>query len=227
MPRPEKLLTRVLAAQHAEVLPIANPVRRIIKRSFDVICTMPLLFVLTPLLVIVALLVRRDDGPIIFGHERIGQHGRKFRCFKFRTMVVNADVVLQELFANDLHARAEWEKDFKLKNDVRVTAIGRLLRRTSLDELPQLWNVLRGDMSLVGPRPVTEQELDRYGQDVRYYLMAKPGITGLWQVSGRNDIEYARRVSLDVSYVQHWSLLQDVTILIKTIGVVMRRDGAY
>lgn len=142
-------------------------------------------------------------------------------------MVVNADVVLKELLASDPQARAEWAQDFKLKNDVRVTAIGRFLRRTSLDELPQLWNVLRGDMSLVGPRPVVEQELERYGTDVRYYLMAKPGITGLWQVSGRNDIDYAKRVSLDVSYVQRWSLSQDVAILVKTIGVVMRREGAY
>jgi lipopolysaccharide/colanic/teichoic acid biosynthesis glycosyltransferase len=108
-----------------------------------------------------------------------------------------------------------------------VTAIGRFLRRTSLDELPQLWNVLRGEMSLVGPRPVVEQELERYGHDVRYYLMAKPGITGLWQVSGRNDVDYAKRVSLDVSYVQRWSLSQDVAILVKTVGVVMRREGAY
>jgi lipopolysaccharide/colanic/teichoic acid biosynthesis glycosyltransferase len=140
---------------------------------------------------------------------------------------VNADVVLKELLANDPAARAEWQQDFKLKNDVRVTAIGRFLRRTSLDELPQLWNVVRGDMSLVGPRPVVEQELERYGHDVRYYLMAKPGITGLWQVSGRNDVDYAKRVSLDVSYVQRWSLSQDVAILLKTVGVVMRREGAY
>jgi len=215
------------SAMHADVPPIANPVRRAIKRGFDVICTVPLLFVLAPLFVVVALLVRRDGGPITFGHERIGQHGRKFRCYKFRTMVVNADVVLRELLANDPQVRSEWERDFKLKNDVRVTAVGLLLRRTSLDELPQLWNVLRGDMSLVGPRPVTEKELDRYGEEVSYYLMAKPGITGLWQVSGRNDIEYAKRVSLDVLYVQHWSLLQDVVILIKTVGVVMRRNGAY
>ncbi|SDF95884.1 sugar transferase [Paraburkholderia phenazinium] len=205
----------------------AGSVRRAVKRGFDVVCAVSLLVALAPLFAFVAVLVRRDGGAITFGHERIGQHGRKFRCLKFRTMVVNADIVLKELLANDPEARAEWARDFKLKNDVRVTAIGRFLRRTSLDELPQLWNVLRGDMSLVGPRPVVEQELERYGNDVRYYLMAKPGITGLWQVSGRNDIDYAKRVSLDVSYVQRWSLSQDVAILVKTIGVVMRREGAY
>ena len=201
--------------------------RSAVKRGFDVVCTVPLLIALAPLFAVVALLVRRDSGPVTFAHERIGQHGQKFRCLKFRTMVVNADEVLHELLARDPQARSEWARDFKLRNDVRVTAVGRFLRRTSLDELPQLWNVLRGEMSLVGPRPIVEQELERYGSDVGFYLMAKPGITGLWQVSGRNDVDYARRVSLDVSYVQQWSLLQDVAILVKTIGVVMRREGAY
>jgi lipopolysaccharide/colanic/teichoic acid biosynthesis glycosyltransferase len=201
--------------------------RTMVKRGFDVICAVPLLIALAPLLAVVALLVRRDGGPVTFAHERVGQHGQKFRCLKFRTMVVNADEVLEELLARDPQARSEWARDFKLRNDVRVTAVGRFLRRTSLDELPQLWNVLRGDMSLVGPRPIVEKELERYGSDVGFYLMAKPGITGLWQVSGRNDVDYARRVSLDVSYVQQWSLLQDVAILVKTIGVVMRREGAY
>lgn len=206
---------------------VPGPLRTAVKRGFDLLFTVPLLISLAPVFAIIAVLVRRDGGPMVFGHERIGQHGRAFRCLKFRTMVVNADVVLRELLENDPEAGAEWHRDFKLKNDRRVTTIGRFLRRTSLDELPQLWNVLRGDMSLVGPRPVVRQELERYGGDVAYYLMSKPGITGPWQVSGRNDVDYAKRVSLDVSYAQQWSLLGDIAILVKTIGVVIRQDGAY
>ncbi len=142
-------------------------------------------------------------------------------------MVVNADQVLKHLLDTDPQARAEWEREFKLKDDVRVTRVGRFLRRTSLDELPQLWNVVRGDMSLVGPRPVIDQELARYGADVDYYLMAKPGMTGLWQVSGRSNTDYATRVSLDVAYVKNWSLLRDITILFKTFKVVVQGSGAY
>jgi len=205
----------------------ASPVRQALKRAFDLLFAVPMLLSLVPFFAVIALLVRRDGGPIVFGHERIGLNGRKFRCLKFRTMVVNADEVLSELLDRDPEARAEWDRDFKLKNDMRVTAVGRFLRRTSLDELPQLWNVVRGDMSLVGPRPIVQQELARYGGDVSYYLMTKPGITGVWQVSGRNDVDYARRVSMDVSYVQQWSLTRDMAILLKTIGVVVRREGAY
>jgi lipopolysaccharide/colanic/teichoic acid biosynthesis glycosyltransferase len=204
-----------------------HAVGRAAKRGFDLLFAVPMLISLAPFFAVIAVLVRRDGGPMVFGHERIGQHGRTFRCLKFRTMVTNADVVLRELLENDPAARAEWARDFKLKNDVRVTAVGRFLRRTSLDELPQLWNVVRGDMSLVGPRPVVRQELERYGSDVDWYLMTKPGITGLWQVSGRNDVDYSRRVSLDVSYAKQWSLKRDMAILVKTIGVVVRREGAY
>jgi lipopolysaccharide/colanic/teichoic acid biosynthesis glycosyltransferase len=211
----------------SRVVSEANAVRRVAKRGFDLLFAVPMLISLAPFFAVIALLVRRDGGAIVFGHERIGQHGRTFRCLKFRTMVTNADVVLRELLESDPEARAEWAGVFKLKNDIRVTAIGRFLRRTSLDELPQLWNVVRGDMSLVGPRPVVQQELERYGSDVDCYLMTKPGITGLWQVSGRSDVDYSRRVSLDVSYAQQWSLKRDMAILLKTIGVVVRRDGAY
>lgn len=205
----------------------ASPAWRFAKRGLDITLTVPLLLSLSPFFAVVALLVRRDGGPVLFGHQRVGLRGRPFACLKFRTMVVDADVVLRELLERDPEARAEWARDFKLRNDVRITAMGRFLRRTSLDELPQLWNVLRGEMSLVGPRPVVEQELERYGGDVDYYLMTKPGITGLWQVSARNDVDYAQRVSLDVSYVQQWSLSQDLAILLKTVGVVVRREGAY
>ncbi|MFC0694799.1 sugar transferase [Paraburkholderia humisilvae] len=198
-----------------------------IKRGFDVVVGIALLIALSPVLAVIALAVRRDGGPIVFGHVRVGLNGRRFRCLKFRSMVVNADQVLKHLLETDPQARAEWEREFKLKHDVRVTAIGRFLRRTSLDELPQLWNVVRGDMSLVGPRPVIDQELERYGADVDYYLMTKPGITGLWQVSGRSDTDYETRVSLDVAYVKNWSLARDITILFKTFKVVVYGSGAY
>ncbi len=198
-----------------------------IKRCFDVVLGMALIIVFSPFLALIAVLVKRDGGPAVFGHVRVGLNGRRFRCLKFRSMVVNADQVLKHLLDTDPQARAEWEREFKLKDDVRVTRVGRFLRRTSLDELPQLWNVVRGDMSLVGPRPVIDQELARYGADVDYYLMAKPGMTGLWQVSGRSNTDYATRVSLDVAYVKNWSLLRDITILFKTFKVVVQGSGAY
>ena len=144
-----------------------------------------------------------------------------------RSMILNSQAVLQKLLDTDPAARDEWDKDFKLKNDPRITPIGHFIRKTSLDELPQLWNVLKGDMSLVGPRPVVDAELERYAEDVDYYLMAKPGITGLWQVSGRNDIDYSTRVYLDSWYVKNWSLWYDLAILFKTVGVVFRKEGAY
>jgi undecaprenyl-phosphate galactose phosphotransferase len=197
------------------------------KRCFDVLASIALLLMLSPVFGVIALMVMRDGGPCVFGHTRVGRGGAKFKCLKFRTMVTNADAVLKDLLARDPLARAEWERDFKLKNDIRVTKIGRFLRHTSLDELPQLWNVLRGEMSLVGPRPIIEAELERYGSDVRYYLAAKPGITGLWQVSGRNDIDYATRVALDVSYVNAWRFSTDLLILMKTVAVVVKGRGAY
>ena len=186
-----------------------------------------LLGLLSPLFVYLAYKVSRDGGGPFFGHERVGQGGKKFYCYKFRSMIVNAQEVLADLLAKDAQAKAEWEKDFKLKNDPRINSVGHFLRRTSLDELPQLWNVLRGDMSLVGPRPVVQPELDRYSEDVVYYLMVKPGMTGLWQVSGRNDVDYETRVYFDSWYVKNWSLWGDIAILFKTISVVAGRRGAY
>jgi Undecaprenyl-phosphate galactose phosphotransferase WbaP len=197
------------------------------KRTFDLVAALILIMLLSPVLVVIALLVMRDGGPCVFGHTRIGNGGVKFRCLKFRSMVVNADVVLKQLLDTDPQARAEWDRDFKLKHDVRITKVGHFIRRTSLDELPQLWNVVRGEMSLVGPRPVIEKELERYGAGAEYYLKAKPGITGLWQVSGRNDIDYATRVALDVAYVTNWSFGSDIMILVRTIGVVLSKHGAY
>lgn len=200
---------------------------RLLKRLFDLSVSSLLLLLLSPLLGYIAWKVSRDGGSPIYGHERVGRGGNKFKCLKFRSMIINSQEVLNELLTRDSEARAEWEKDFKLKNDPRITSIGHLIRKTSLDELPQLWNVIKGDMSLVGPRPVVQQELERYGDDVEYYLLTNPGMTGLWQVSGRNDTDYSTRIYLDAWYVKNWSLWYDIVIMFKTINVVLRRDGAY
>ncbi|WP_233518827.1 sugar transferase [Paraburkholderia xenovorans] len=197
------------------------------KRALDIFGASFLLLVLLPIFLVLACIVKRDGGAAFFGHPRVGKGGRSFRCLKFRSMVPKADVVLAELLATDASAREEWNRDFKLKNDVRITGVGRFLRKTSLDELPQLWNVLRGDMSLVGPRPIVTKELERYGADAHYYLSVRPGVTGLWQVSGRNNVDYATRVALDVSYVKERSTLLDISILLRTFKVVFDGGGAY
>jgi UDP-galactose-lipid carrier transferase len=200
---------------------------RVLKRGFDIVVSLILLLFLSPLFAYLAYRVSKDGGRPFFAHERIGQAGKSFACYKFRSMVVNADEVLNDLLEKDENARAEWQKDFKLKKDPRINPIGHLLRRTSLDELPQLWNVLRGEMSLVGPRPVVASEIAKYGDDATYYLMVKPGMTGLWQISGRNDVDYETRVYFDSWYVKNWTFLMDLTILFKTIEVVFGKKGAY
>lgn len=200
---------------------------RLLKRVFDLFAALVLLVLGAMPLLYIALRIRQDGGPAIFAHKRVGQSGKVFPCFKFRTMQVDAEERLRELLANDPAARAEWEREFKLRNDPRITPIGQFLRRTSLDELPQLFNVIRGEMSLVGPRPVIRAELARYGDDVDYFLKVRPGMTGLWQVSGRNDTNYETRVYLDTWYVKNWSLWYDIAILFKTIRVVLNREGAY
>jgi undecaprenyl-phosphate galactose phosphotransferase len=206
---------------------LAKRTSRFLKRAFDIICSSLIIIISSPLLIYLWYKVTRDGGPAIYGHLRVGRHGKIFPCYKFRSMVLNSQEVLQQLLDTDPEARAEWEKDFKLKNDPRITAVGRFIRKTSLDELPQLFNVLKGQMSLVGPRPIISEELSRYDDDVDYYLMAKPGMTGLWQVSGRNDVDYETRVYFDSWYVKNWSLWNDIAILFKTVKVVLRRDGAY
>lgn len=206
---------------------LAKRTSRFLKRAFDLLGSSLIIILLSPIFVILTYLVSRDGGKSIYGHERIGRDGKKFKCLKFRSMVMNSQEVLELLLENDPIARMEWDKDFKLKNDPRITRVGNFIRKTSLDELPQLFNVLKGEMSLVGPRPVIEKELERYAGDVDYYLMAKPGMTGLWQVSGRNDVDYDTRVYFDAWYVKNWSLWNDVAILFKTINVVLKRDGAY
>lgn len=200
---------------------------RFLKRLFDIAGSVAIIIILSPVLLYISRKVREDGGPAIYGHERIGKGGQAFKCLKFRSMVINSKEVLEQLLANDKSARDEWEATFKLKNDPRITKIGAFLRRTSLDELPQLFNVLKGEMSLVGPRPIITAELERYNEEVDYYLLSKPGMTGLWQVSGRSDVDYETRVYLDAWYVKNWSMWNDIAILFKTIGVVLKKDGAY
>jgi Undecaprenyl-phosphate galactose phosphotransferase WbaP len=202
-------------------------IKATIKRASDIVGAILLGIVFTPLIVVIALLLRREGGPVIYRHRRVGRDGRMFECLKFRSMVPDADRVLRDLLDQHPELRAEWLRDHKLRSDPRITALGRFLRRTSLDELPQIWNVLGGEMSLVGPRPVVREELMRYGRFLPVYLAAKPGITGLWQVTGRNDTDYRRRVALDVYYVRKQNLLFDLYILLKTTRVVLGGGGAY
>ena len=200
---------------------------QLIKRCFDIFASLCLLIIGLPIFLVIGMGVVASGRPIFYGHNRVGRNGRTFPCYKFRTMLPNSAQLLTELLARDPEANAEWQRDFKLKNDPRITPFGHFLRKSSLDELPQLWNVLKGDMSLVGPRPIVNAELVRYGDLLEYYLQARPGITGLWQVSGRNDVTYATRVYLDSWYVKNWSLFTDIVILCKTLGVLLKRDGAY
>jgi exopolysaccharide production protein ExoY len=196
------------------------------KRVVDILGALTLAIVLLPVLLVVVLALARDRGPIIYKHSRTGRNGRPFGCLKFRTMVPNAEQLLQDLLQQDPKLRIEWLRDHKLRDDPRVTIIGRFLRRTSLDELPQLWNVLKGDMSLVGPRPVVREEWQRYGRHINTYLTAKPGVTGLWQIKGRSDCCYRKRVALDTYYIRKRTLSLDVFILLQTVNVVLRGRGA-
>ncbi len=200
---------------------------RLIKRSFDVTVSSALIVALSPLLLFLFVKLKHEGGTAVFAHPRIGRDGRQFRCLKFRSMVVNASDVLAELLASDEEARAEWQRDFKLRKDPRITPLGHFLRKSNLDELPQLFNVLKGDMSLVGPRPIVHEEIDRYGDKYAYYKATRPGMTGLWQTSGRNDLSYAERVNLDVRYVRNWSLWQDIVALLRTFPLFIKRNGAY
>jgi lipopolysaccharide/colanic/teichoic acid biosynthesis glycosyltransferase len=182
---------------------------------------------LAPLLAIIAFLLWCEGGPILYRHDRVGRNGMPFKCLKFRTMVCDADRVLWQALARDVALQHEWLQHRKLRHDPRVTYVGRLLRRSSLDELPQLWNVIRGEMSLVGPRPVVRDELPLYGCRLGDYLSVTPGLTGLWQVMGRNNTTYRRRVALDSYYARRWTLALDAAILLRTVTVVLKRDGAW
>ena len=204
------------------------PGPRFAKFLIDLIATLLGGFILLPMIVIIALLIKLDSpGPIFYGQTRLGQRGEEFKAWKFRTMVQNADRVLKDYLEAHPEMNEAWQRDQKLRYDPRVTRVGRFLRRTSLDELPQLWNILRGEMSLVGPRPIVEEEIPRYKDKFSLYTKVVPGLTGLWQVSGRNNITYEERVSLDAYYVRNWSVWLDVYILARTIWVVVTGEGAY
>ncbi len=206
---------------------LEQPWPRFLKRTMDILASACALLVFSPVMLTLAVLVRRDGGPALFGHGRIGLGGKTFGCLKFRSMVMNSDVMLKELLARDEHARKEWMATQKLRHDPRVTRIGAFMRKWSLDELPQLINVLKGDMSLVGPRPVVHEETLRYEEDVTLYYRVRPGLTGLWQVSGRSDVSFDRRVHMDSWYVRNWSLWHDLAIICKTFPVLLKKTGAY
>ncbi len=205
---------------------LARPVSRAAKLVFDLCVASALLLAAAPVLLAIAAMVKLDGGPALFAHKRVGAGGREFPCLKFRSMVVDSDAVLRRLLESDPAAAAEWADTRKLRRDPRVTWIGKLLRTTSLDELPQLLNVLRLEMSLVGPRPIVRSEVVRYAEDIAFYCEARPGLTGLWQVSGRSDTSYEHRVQLDTWYVKNWTLWHDLAILAKTVPAVLKRQGA-
>lgn len=207
---------------------LASGYNEALKQVFDFVCTLIGTICISPLLLIIALWIYHDSpGPIIFKHIRVGKNGELFPCYKFRSMCVDADKKLEELLKTNPAAKAEWERDFKLKDDPRITKSGAFLRRTSLDELPQIFNVLRGEMSLVGPRPIISEEIPRYGKYIEDYYMVHPGITGMWQTSGRSDIDYGERVQMDTWYVRNWNVWFDVVLLWRTFKAVVSKKGAY
>jgi lipopolysaccharide/colanic/teichoic acid biosynthesis glycosyltransferase len=213
------------------VLPCATRDRwsyRIAKRMFDLLLALALIVLLGPAVLLYGIIMKLClRGPVFYRQRRIGQNGRKFYLYKFRTMIPHSDSVLVMHLAAESGARREWQEHQKLRKDPRVTRFGALLRRTSLDELPQILNVLIGEMSFVGPRPIVEAELTRYGASLPFYTAVKPGLSGLWQVSGRGELSYSARVALDVQYVKTWSFMQDVRILLKTPAAVWHCDGAF
>lgn len=206
---------------------LSRKINHLIKRVLDIFMAIVGIILLSPIFLIIAILIRGDGNKVFFKHKRVGRDGNSFDCLKFQTMHKNSKQILEELLLRDEQLRQEWEQDFKLKNDPRVTRIGKFLRKTSLDEIPQLFNVLKGEMSIVGPRPIIQEEIVKYKEDIYYYNLVSPGITGLWQVSGRNDIDYNSRVRLDVWYVKNWSIWHDFVIIIRTFVVVLKKNGAY
>lgn len=207
---------------------LASPWNQMLKRLFDIVATICGGLLISPILLAIAFWVYHDSpGPVIFKHRRVGRNGKEFNCYKFRSMCVNSKEVLEHLLATDPEAKAEWDKEFKLKDDPRITKSGAFLRKTSLDELPQLWNVLKGEMSLVGPRPIVQAEVPRYGKYIKEYYSVLPGITGMWQTSGRSDIDYPERVQMDSWCVHNWSVWLDMVLLWRTVAVVLSHKGAY
>ena len=198
-----------------------------IKRSMDIVGSLLAIVLVSPLFLVLYFLVKSDGGPVFYKQVRVGRYGNKFNCWKIRSMVTDADQVLKEYLALHPELKQAWERDHKLKNDPRITSVGHFIRKGSIDELPQLWNVLKGEMSLVGPRPIVVEESSRYGELLNYYLGSRPGITGLWQISGRNDTTYDERVDLDVWYSRNWSLWLDAVIMLRTVPAILFRSGAY
>jgi exopolysaccharide production protein ExoY len=197
-------------------------------RAFDLLTATTALLFFLPLLAILAVALKLfDPGPVLFRHRRIGKNGQYFYCYKLRTMVIDSDERLQALLQNDPAARAEWMRDQKLANDPRITPLGRFLRNSSLDELPQFINILKGEMSLVGPRPIVDAEVSRYGRYFSHYMQSRPGLTGLWQVSGRSNTTYRRRVAMDVYYARRRSLGMNARIALKTVPAVLQARGSY
>ncbi len=225
----ELALTSNSHSQSAAVikLPVKQAQICVSKRLFDVIGAFSILICTLPLLLVIGIAIRFSGSPVFFSHSRIGLNHRSFRCYKFRTMVPDAEERLKELLSKDAKVLREWRINHKLRNDPRVTRFGKFLRVSSMDELPQLWNVLKGDMSLIGPRPIVADELERYGNKARDYCSVKPGMTGFWQVLGRSNVTYSRRVSLDVLYIRRQSFRVDCWVLWRTLFVVLNRFGAY
>lgn len=205
-----------------------QPVGGLSKRGLDIVIASLALIIFSPFFLMIAAMVKfTDGGSVFYGHRRIGHNGQQFYCLKFRTMVQNGDKVLQDYLRANPEAYEEWRATRKLQNDPRVTAIGSVLRKLSLDELPQLFNIIKGEMSIVGPRPVVEDELEMYDSNAAFYLQTRPGLTGLWQVSGRNDVSYETRVAMDTQYVKTWSLAKDVLIIMRTVPAVCLSRGSY
>jgi exopolysaccharide production protein ExoY len=207
---------------------LPQPIGGILKRVMDVVLSGAAIILLSPILIGLAFLVQASSpGPILYGHNRVGFGGKTFKCWKFRSMVTNGDAVLRNHLRQDPAAQIEWSETQKLRDDPRVTPVGRILRKISVDELPQLFNIFLGDMSIVGPRPIVTDEIRRYGSSLGHYLSTRPGLTGLWQISGRSDVDYRKRVLLDRYYSSNWSILRDVAIIIRTIPAVLRSRGSY
>jgi exopolysaccharide production protein ExoY len=209
-------------------LEIPAPVGGSLKRVFDICFAAAGIVLLMPLMLGVAAAIRLSDGgPALYRHRRIGRNGRPFDCLKFRTMVTEADEALASYLADNPSAAREWASKRKLTNDPRVTSLGAVLRKSSVDELPQLINILKGDMSIVGPRPIVSGEIKKYGLQISEYYSTRPGLTGLWQVSGRNDIDYNDRVALDCEYIRNWSIGKDFVIILRTVPIVLQSRGCY
>jgi exopolysaccharide production protein ExoY len=228
MPAPAPPPHRAARADRRGTMALARIADEALIRLFDIVGAIGVLVLAFPVMVLVALaVVLTSRGPVLFAHRRVGRGGNRFACLKFRTMVVDADAQLQALLTRDAAARDEWQRSQKLRHDPRVTSIGRFLRRTSLDELPQVFNVLRGDMSLVGPRPIVEAEIPRYGRHFAVYCRVRPGVTGLWQVQRHAGTSYRRRVAFDVSFARARSVRLYVLILLRTVPAVLIGRGAW